>query len=203
MSTLSIVVLTVLASIFGLILLAGIAAMIWLLIRQHRLSLSLDRSNLELQSSFAKSLSDHTSTLQLLSTTISGTLETHRAKTDEQIAKINGAKLETAVQSLDQILPEISKQATRNEKVCTAFMGALQELTREQGISGSDLDRARTSGLAPESYAHASPGERWTSRSRTAESDATAIDRESADNTTTTIDATDIALDIYDQSPDE
>lgn len=181
MSTLSIVVISVLAAIFGILLLASIGALvyIYILVRQQI-------------STFVLTIKD-----------TGVKLDQQFARIDTLIGTIHGDKIEKAAQVILEIVPKVAKEATRMEQACTAFRGALQVLTSEQEIAGSDIERARHSGLGPESYAHASPGERWTSRSRTAESDATAIDRESADNTTTTIDATDAALDIYDQSPDE
>ena len=178
MSTLSIVVLSILCAIFGLILLASIAVLIWLLVRLHRATRLFEISVTRL-------LADHSSTLSLLSTSISSILEVHRAKTDEQIGRINGQKIEHAAETLIEAVPRISQLAARIERVVLVFGDLVKAIMDEQGISGSAIDRARESGLGPESYAPAAHGESYLSRSRTSEGDATALAEESEINTST------------------
>jgi hypothetical protein len=184
LTTLSIVIITIIVAILSLLLLGSIGVLIWLLIRQHRLSLSLDRSNLDLQSAIAKSLADHSSTLQLLSQSISNTLETHRSKVDAQISKIRGEEISTAVKQFIEIVPKQAKIATRVESACLLFIDAIKSISTDFEISGSAIDRARQSGLGPEDYApeDRESGQPFFSRSRTAAGDAIALEREAADN---------------------
>jgi hypothetical protein len=186
-STISIVVISVLAAIFAFIIIAAIAVLIWLLIRQHRLSLSLDRSNLELQSAIAKSLADHSSTLSLLSKEISTTLELHRSMTDAQISKIRGEEISVAVKQFVEIIPRQAAIANRVEQAFILLTRLAATITGEADISGSAIDRARDSGLLPDSYATAAPGEHYVTRSRVAEGDAAALAEESTANTSTSL----------------
>jgi hypothetical protein len=164
-STLSIIALSVLAAIFGILILAAIAALVYahLLLRRQISSFSLTIAS------------------------VSGKLDSQLGEIEALIATIHGDRIEKAAQALIEIVPQIAKQASRNEQVCTAFQQALQALVREEGISGSDLDRAKQSGLLPDSYASASPGERYTSRSRVSEGDSIALAEEAADNSTTAL----------------
>jgi len=190
MSTLSIIVLSILAAIFGVVLLTAIGVLIWLLIRQHKLALASAQSFLDLQSALSKSLTDHASTLTLLSGQISATLEVHRSKFDEQISRIRGDKLEAAAQAFVESLPRQAQLASRIENAAIVFGNLVKVITEEQGISGSAIQRAEASGLGPESYAPAGLGEHYVSRSKTAAGDAADRERESSDNTAADIDGT-------------
>lgn len=183
MSTLTIIVLTILAAIFGLILLASVGVLIYLLIRQRQMTIRFDSAQLEVQSAITKSLADHSATLTLLSREISSTLETHRAQTDVQISKIHGEDLAKAAQDFLSQIPKQAAIATRVEKATLLFIDAIKEIGGEFEISGSAAERARASGLGPEDYAHAAPDEHFVTRTRTSASDAEALAEESATNT--------------------
>jgi hypothetical protein len=172
MSTLSIVVLSVLAAIFSLILIASIGVLIWLLLRQHRAL-----------AQFLSALETHSGKLSLLESKIGGTLEIHRAKVDEQISKIRGEEISTAVKDFLVIVPKQAQVATRIERAVLLFTDLVKHLAGEYEISESDIQRAKASGLGPESYATAAPGEHYISRSRVTADDASALADEAADHT--------------------
>jgi hypothetical protein len=184
LSTISVVVLSVVAAILSLLMLGSIGVLIWLLVRQYRLFLAFDQANTALQSTIAKMLTDHSSTLQLISQSISNTLDNHRSKVDAQISKIRGEEISVAVKQFIEIVPKQAKIATRVENACLLFIDALKSISTDFEISGSAIDRARQSGLAPEDYApeDKESGQPFFSRSRTAAGDAIAINREAAEN---------------------
>lgn len=168
MSPLSIVVISVLAALFALLLLAAIGALIYahILVRREIASFSLT-----VRDSGVK-------------------LESQCIRIEGLIGSVHGDKIEKAAKEIIAVIPQLAKVATRNEKVALLIIDTLNHIRQEEGISGGDLERARASGLGPEDYATASPGERYVSRSRTAESDAEALAIESesatADSSTST-----------------
>lgn len=163
MSTLSIVVLTVLASLFAILLIAAISLLVYahILVRRQisAFSLTVDNSTTRMDSQFAR-------------------IET-------LVSSIHGDRIQQAAQQFIEQIPRQAAIATRIEAACIAFQGALRLISEEQSISGSAIDRARESGLGPESYASAAPGESYISRSRTSEGDETARAEESSLNTST------------------
>jgi hypothetical protein len=194
LSTLSIVVLSILASLFAILLITATSALIYTLVRQQRVTAAFEHfidetvSNLTdisaaNREAIAKSLADHSSTLSLLSKEISSTLETHRAQVDAQISKIRGEEISTAVKDFLSIVPKQTQVATRIERAVLLFTDLVKHLAGEYEISDSDIQRAQASGLGPESYAPAAPGERYVSRSRVAVGDSEALADEAADHT--------------------
>lgn len=165
MSTLSIVTITVIAAFLIIFLIAAIAALVYVYIVVRR------------------QLTAQIASFSLTAASIGSKFESQHAELTKLVVSIHGNEIQQAAKVLVEIVPKISREATRVEQACTAFRGALQYLTEEQEISGSAIDRARQSGLGPESYAPAAPDEHFVSRSRAAASDALDREEESADNT--------------------
>lgn len=155
MSALSIIVLSVLAALFALLLLASIAALIYahIVLRREVVNFSL-------------------------------LIKSSGVKMESLIAGVQGEKIQQAAQGFLQQIPRQAALVSRIEKATLLFIDVVKHLQGEIEISGSDLDRARESGLGPESYATAAPGEHYVTRSRVAEGDAAALLEESAFNST-------------------
>lgn len=167
MSTLSIVALTILASLFAILLIAAISALVYvhLLVRRQLslFTLTLDNAKSKIDSNYARM--------------------------EALVGTINGQKITEAVNRFLEQIPRQAQTATRIEQACLAFQSALKLISEEQDISGSAIDRARASGLLPDSYASAAPGESFLSRSRVAEGDAIALQEESGRNTSSSVSA--------------
>lgn len=174
MSTLSIVALTVFASLFGILSIAAAAAIIYgqLQLRKHiTTSMTL--------------VAEHRSQLQLTVKDIGVTLESHRSKMDAFIQKING-------EEISQAAKVIAASAQRIERATIAFSDLARALLSEEALAevGGDVNpaiarsaiaRAAASGLGPDSYAPNATGERYTSVNRTAQGDAEALADEERD----------------------
>ena len=160
MSTLSVVAISVFSVIFVLFLLAAASMIIYAHVLLRR---ELSRFSTLLQSSDDK---------------IAASFQ----HIEGLVRNVQGDEIRKAAQIILEIFPKISKEASRMEQAITAFRSSLEWLQRDQGIPESDLDRARSSGLLPNSYAPAEPGEHYISRSATAASDAQSLLEESVDN---------------------
>ena len=165
MSTLSIIVLSVLAAIFSILTLAAISALAYthLLVRRQ--------------------ISEFTSIV----TSTGIKLDSQIDRIDRLISNVQGDKLSRAAQAILESIPKQLQTAVRMEKTVIAFTEALKIIGGEQEreISDEAIQRARASGLGPESYASAAPDEHYVSRSRSATEDAIARAEEAADNTAT------------------
>ena len=165
MSTLSIVVLSVLAAIFSILTLAAISALVYtyLLVRRQ--------------------LAEFTSIVASTGVKLDSQID----RIDRLISNVQGDKLQRAAQAILEQIPKQAAVAIRMEKSVISFTEALKILTgeREQEISEDAIQRARSSGLGPESYANAAPDEHFISRSRSATEDAAARAEEAADNSIT------------------
>ena len=160
MSTLSIIVITILAALATLLLLAAISALAYahVLLRRQIISFSLTV------------------------TSTNAKLDQQFAKLDTLIASIHGHEIQEAAKDILNQTPKIAALATRIEQATTIFAGLCRELTGEIGISQSSLERARASGLGPEDYAPSGPGEHYVTRSRTSSLDAEQFAAEAAEN---------------------
>lgn len=160
MSTLSIVVITVLVALFSILLLASLAGLIYVYILTRRqissFSLTVDGTRLKLDSQLAE--------IRTL------------------VASVHGDQISKASEAFLQQIPRQAQIATRIEQAVLLFKDLVVHVAGEEEISGSALDRARQSGLGPEDYATAAPGEHFVSRSRTAAGDAAALAEEEAVN---------------------
>jgi hypothetical protein len=161
MSTLSIIVITILAALAVILLLAAISALAYahILLRRQitAFSLTVTSTNAKLDQQFAK--------------------------LDTLIASIHGHEIQEAAKDILNQTPKIAALATRIEQATTIFAGLCRELTGEIGISQSSLERARASGLGPEDYAPANgPADRYVTRSRTSSLDAEQFAAEAAEN---------------------
>ncbi len=155
MSTLSIVVISILASLFAILLILAIASLVYthILVRRQISQFSL-------------------------------TVQSVGTKLESIAGSIRGDKIEKAAEEFLQQIPKQAAIATRVERATLLFVEAIKHIGGEFEISGSSADRARASGLGPEDYAPSSPGEQWFSRSRTAASDAQYLAEEAESNTT-------------------
>jgi hypothetical protein len=162
MSTLSIVAISAFSVLFLILLLAAASSIVYAHILLKR----------EIQN------------FTLLVNQVSGKLDSNHVRMETLVSNIRGDKIEKAAQDFIAIVPRQAALATRIEQAVILFSQLVKEITTEQGISGSAIDRARDSGLLPDSYATAAPGEHYISRSRVAEGDAAAIAEESALNST-------------------
>jgi len=157
MNTLSVVAISVLAAIFCLLLLAAIAALVYvhLLVRRQLASFTLTVEQVSVK------------------------LDSQTARIEGLVGTINGRKLEEAAQDFISQIPKQAALVSRIEQAVVIFAQLVKHLTGESEISGSAIERARASGLEPESFAPNPTGERFVSRSRTAEGDAIARAEES------------------------
>jgi hypothetical protein len=160
-STLLIVVLTILASIFCLLLLASIASLIYVYL------------------SVRKQLAEFSTTVQ----SIGGKMEAQYNRVEILIGQINGQQIAKAAQEFLSQIPRQAQVATRIEKAVILFVDAIKSIGGDFEISGSAVQRAATSGLGPEDYAPAAPDEHFTSQSRTALGDREALAEEHEFNT--------------------
>jgi hypothetical protein len=153
MTTLSVVAISVLAAIFCLLLLAAIAALVYvhLLVRRQ--------------------LSSFTLTVEQVGVK----LDSQTARIEGLVGTINGRKLEEAAQDFISQIPKQAALVSRIENAVVIFAQLVKHIAGESEISGSAIERARASGLEPDSYASNPAGERFVSRSRTAEGDAAAL----------------------------
>lgn len=160
MNTTAIIALSIVGSLFVILLLAAAGILIYLLLITRRATL------------------DNVNTLRLLQESVRSTLEANRVHFDAKLSTLNGQELAEAAKI-------ISQSATRIERAAIAFGQLAAELLSGEGVEeihSTAIERARRSGLGPESFAPAGPGERYTSASRTATGDAEAILDESRDN---------------------
>ena len=163
LSTISVVAISAFSVLFLLLLVVAAASVVYANLRVHRLI----------------------ENFTLLVRETSGKLDSNHTRMETLVSNIRGDKIEKAIQEFLSIVPTFAKIATRNEQAVVLFSQLVKALTEEQGISGSDIERARASGLGPESYAPAAPGEHYVSRSRVAASDAEVLAEEVADNSQT------------------
>ena len=165
MSTLSIVVLSVLAALISLLILAAIAGLIYAYLTTQRKLSTL--------------IADCTTLISSTRTATNADLQ----RIELLIASVKGDQISKAAADILQAIPRQAAIAGRIETACITFGQVLKLITEDQGISGSALDRARESGLLPDSYAPAIPGDQpYVSRSRVAQGDAEALAEESANN---------------------
>jgi len=160
LSTLSIVTITILASLFAILLLASMAALIYVYILTRR---QLSQLSLLIGETRTNIASSHT-------------------KIETLIASVHGDQISKAAEAFLEQIPKQAAIATRIEKAVVLYIDTLRHVLQDEGISGSALERARESGLGPEDYAPAAPGERFVSQSRTAVGDAAALAGESGLN---------------------
>lgn len=165
MSTLSIITITVIAAFLIIFLIAALSGLIYVYLTVR------------------KQLAAQISSLSLTTSAIGAKFDTSQTKLELLIANVHGDKIEKAAQVILEIVPRLAREATRIEQCLTTFRQTLEVLQQEEGISGSAIDRARQSGLLPDSYAPAAPDEHFVTRSKTAAEDAIAFAEESADNT--------------------
>jgi hypothetical protein len=160
MSTLSIVAISCFSVLFLLLLLAAASILVYtnLLVRRQ------------------------VSTLTLTITTFETNINATIARVEGLITKVHGQEITVAVKQFLEALPVQARTATRIERGFTALDTLVRQLVSEEGLAESSIERARESGLEPESYAPAAPGERYTSRSRTALGDEADLDEESSAN---------------------
>lgn len=160
-STLSIVVLSILASLFSLLLIASISALVY--------------ANLQLR----RKISEFSTTIQSAGVK----MDTQFNHIETLIASVHGDRIEKAAEAFLQQVPRQAQLVTRIEKATLLFIDVVKHLQGEIEIPDSAIERARESGLGPESYAPAAPGEHYVSRSRTTALDAEALADEAADHT--------------------
>src|SRR5208337_839083 len=160
MSTISIIVITVIAALFSVFLLIAVGLLTYAHILLRRqiagFSLTVNESRIKLDSQFAR--------------------------IEALIGTIHGDQIQKAAQEFLQQIPRQAALVTRIEKATILFIDAIKSIGGEFEISGSAVQRAAASGLGPEDYATAAPDERFVTRSRTAQGDAIALDEESALN---------------------
>ena len=182
MSTLSIIAISVLAAIFSLLLLAAIATLVYvyLLVR--------------------KQIAEFTSIV----TSTGVKLDTQFDRLDKLIAGVRGDQISKAASAILDSIPKQSATAVRMEQAVTAFTNALKILTgeREQEITEEAIQRARASGLGPESYAPESPDGRYVGKSRSAIENERAREQESADNTIESVPGTIAGLNTFGSDED-
>jgi hypothetical protein len=160
MNTFGIVAISVLAAIFCLLSLAAIAALVYVYLRVRR------------------QLESFTLTVEQVSVK----LDSQTARIEGLVGTINGRKLEEAAQEFITQIPKQAALVNRIEQAVVLFAQLVKHITGESEISGSAIERARASGLEPDSYAPNPTGERFVSRSRVAEGDAAAQAEEYADD---------------------
>lgn len=161
MSTLSIVVLSILASLFALLLLASIGALVYAHVLLRR------------------QIAEFSSLVQ----STGSKMDSQFARIESLIGTIHGDRIEKAAAEFLAQIPKQAQLVTRIEKATLLFTDLVKHIAGEVEISGSDIERARASGLGPESYAPAAPGESYVSRSRVSSGDAEALAEESELNT--------------------
>lgn len=165
MSTTSIIAITIVLCLFTITLIACAAILILTILRLHRHSQALITK------------------LELLSSTISASLESSHARIETQVALISGQGIKEAVAQFLETVKAQSNTTRRIEQATIAFADIARHFVNEGYFPDSDLNRARASGLGPESYAPAaSDSEPYLSRGTTAVGDDRAITEESADN---------------------
>lgn len=161
MSTLSIVAISIFSFLFVLLLLAAASGIVYTNILVRRQTANL------------------ISTIQSFETNINSSI----TRVEGLVVSVHGQEITVAVKQFLEAIPIQGRVATRIEKAIIALDGLVRQLVSEEGLTESAIDRARDSGLTPDAYAPAAPGESYTSRSRTAASDAEDLAEESAANT--------------------
>jgi len=181
LSTLSVVVISVLAALFSILLIAAIAALVYthILVRRQIAQFSLTIGGVGVK------------------------LDSQIAELKSLIGTIHGDRIEKAAATILEAIPRLTQFAIRAEKTVTAFENSLRIILGQQGgqqeISEDAIRRARQSGLGPDSYAPAAPDEHFVSRSKAAAESALALEREARSNTAGTADgAIDGAIDDFD-----
>jgi hypothetical protein len=192
-STTSIIALSAIIMLFIVLMIGASIAIIYLLLKLHRhissttitirdLLAEASDSNLSHREALISSLSSHSSTLQLIEKSISSTLDSHYAKLQIQIQQINGQAIVQAVEQFTELVRQQAQTATRTERAAIAIGELCKALISEEAFSGSAIDRAKSSGLGPDSYAPNPTGERYTGQSRTAAGDVQDLAEEAQDN---------------------
>jgi hypothetical protein len=161
LSTLSVVVLSVLAALFAILILAAIGCLIYLYILARR------------------QIAQFTSTVN----SVGLRLESQYNRIETLVASVHGNELQKAAEDFISQIPKQAAIATRCERATLLFIDAIKSIGGEFELSGSAVQRARESGLGPEDFAPAVPGERFVSQSRTSLGDAQSLESESESNT--------------------
>ena len=164
MSTAAIIAISAVVVLFLVLLVGSAITLILVILRAQRHILSFSQSlaeslselqdaNLAHREALTKSFSHHQSQLDLLSTTIRTTLDSNYARLQATVEQIQGKALIEAIGEFKELIRQQAAATSRIESAGIGIAEIAKTLVSEETISGSAIDRARQSGLLPESYA--------------------------------------------------